>query len=71
MKMALGRLENLQGLLRDAQHFLSCREKAGENTSCSRSSCFPKQKLVMILELKVVDVVVVVVQILILRNKFL
>ena len=59
--MVLGRLENLQGLLRDAQHVLSYRGRAGENASCSRSSCFPKQKLVMILELKVVDVVVVVV----------
>ena len=61
--MALGRLENLQGLLRDAQHVLSYRGKASENASCSRSSCFPKQKLVMILELKVVDVVVFVVQV--------
>ena len=58
--MALGRLENLQGLLRDAQHVLSYRGKASEKGSCSRSSCFPKQKLVMILELKVVVVVVVV-----------
>ena len=61
--MALGRLENLQGHLRGAQHVLSYRGKAGENASCSRSSCFPKQKLVMILELKVVDVVVFVVQV--------
>ena len=60
--MALSRLENLQGPLRDAQHVLSYREKASENASCLRTSCFPKQKLVMILELKVVDVVVVVVQ---------
>ena len=49
--MALGRLENLY-------REISYREKAGENANCSRSSCFPKQKLVMILELKVVDVVV-------------
>ena len=66
------RLESLQGLLRNAQHIQSYTGKGEgmcDHASCSRSSCFPKQTIVLILELNVV--VVVFFQILMLCRRFL